>query len=115
MKLNGNATLPPIEAPEKSVRPAPAPAPATASRAAVERGAALFERRCYYCHGSRAISGGEVPDLRHSAIIGDGPAFHAVVIQGALAVNGMPAFGRDLNARDAEAIRSYILERAAAE
>jgi quinohemoprotein ethanol dehydrogenase len=110
LKLNGTATLPAVTAPAKILNP---PAP-TASDALVVQGSALFERRCYVCHGSRAISGGEVPDLRYSAALRDADAFRAIVLEGALAVNGMPGFARDLQASDTEALRAYIIERAEA-
>jgi quinohemoprotein ethanol dehydrogenase len=110
MKLNGTAELPALTAPTK-VLAAP---PAVASTTLVDRGSAVFERRCYACHGSRAVSGGEVPDLRYSAVIGDAAGFRRVVLEGALAINGMPAFGRDLTGEDAEAVRAYIIDRAGA-
>jgi quinohemoprotein ethanol dehydrogenase len=108
MKLNGNVELPAATIAKRAL----VPPPPVASQFAVDRGSLVFERRCYACHGSRAISGGEVPDLRYSALIGDAAGFRRIVLDGALAINGMPAFGRDLTGEDAEAVRAYIIERA---
>jgi quinohemoprotein ethanol dehydrogenase len=92
-----------------------APPPATASAATVAAGKALYERRCYHCHGGAVISGGEVSDLRYSALLGDAAAFRAVVHDGALAANGMPVFGGALSADDVDAIRAYVIARANAD
>lgn len=109
LKLDGTAALPAVPDP---VRPPLNPPPATASVETVRAGHAIYERRCFVCHGSGAISGGEVPDLRYSAAIADAAAFRAIVRSGALSAAGMPAFGHDLDDADVERIRAYLIQRA---
>ncbi|MGF7170624.1 PQQ-dependent dehydrogenase (methanol/ethanol family) [Sphingobium xanthum] len=108
LKLGGKTTLP-----APPVRNAAlAPPPATGSAATVDAGRQIYARRCYFCHGSAAVSGGEVPDLRYSASLSDAAPFRAIVREGALAMNGMPSFQKVLSDADVEAIRAYIVLRA---
>ena len=58
-----------------------------------------------------AISGGVVPDLRHSAVLGS-DAWYAVVQDGLLANNGMAAFGDVLNRDRITGIRAYVISEA---
>jgi PQQ-dependent dehydrogenase (methanol/ethanol family) len=111
LALDGKAELPAVVATRAQLAPPPATAPA----ATVAAGKALYERRCYHCHGGAVISGGEVPDLRYSRLLGDAAAFAAVVQDGALAVNGMPDFASGLSAADVDAIRAYVIARANAD
>jgi len=84
-----------------------------ADAATIEQGRALFASNCGGCHGKDAVAryGGSVPDLRYAA-----PETHLtwarIVIGGARAQRGMPAF--DLGPDAAEAIRFYVLSRAEA-
>jgi mono/diheme cytochrome c family protein len=52
------------------------------------------------------------PDLRYSAALNTSPAFSNIVIDGALAKNGMVSFSKALSPEDAEAIRAYVVDRA---
>jgi mono/diheme cytochrome c family protein len=70
LALDGKATLPVVVAPPRVL----APPPATAAPLQVAAGRGLYERRCYHCHGGAVISGGEVADLRYSALLGDARA-----------------------------------------
>ena len=110
LALDGKATLPVVVPPPRVL----APPPATAAPQQVAAGKGLYERRCYHCHGGAVISGGEVADLRYSALLGDARAFAAVVHAGAMADRGMPAFAT-LSAEDLEAIRAYVIARANAD
>ncbi|MEQ8691753.1 MAG: c-type cytochrome, partial [Pseudomonadales bacterium] len=64
------------------------------------------------CHGPMAISSGVLPDLRWSSIAANPDSWKNVVLDGALAKNGMVAFSEYLSVGDAEAIRAYVVARA---
>ena len=70
-------------------------------------GERLYHAHCMHCHGANAKSGGNVPDLRHShkAVFG---AWDAIVRDGALEFNGMPAHGDVMTLEDAAAIKYYV-------
>lgn len=80
--------------------------------AMLDRGLKLFSRNCMVCHGPMAISSGILPDLRWSPISGNADSWNQIVINGALAQNGMVSFRRVLSADDAEAIRAYVVQQA---
>lgn len=88
------------------------PPPATASPAEVAQGQALYARFCSTCHGDAAVSGGLVPDLRHSATLGDAPNFTDIVIGGQRKLNGMATFKGALEPAQVDAIRAYLIARA---
>ena len=107
-KAGGTAELPPAPA-----RLAPAPAPQDfGTDAQVRAGEPLFMRFCAICHGAFAISGGVIPDVRHSALIAGSASFESVVLGGALQENGMASFAEALNEQEVEAIRAYIVRQA---
>lgn len=107
LKLDGKGQL--AEVPEL-VRPSPQPPQNFGNEDLRTQGRQVYERRCYVCHGSAAISGGEVPDLRYSAVLGDAGTFRSIVREGLIAQNGMPAF-RDVDDAQAEAVRAYLVSR----
>jgi PQQ-dependent dehydrogenase (methanol/ethanol family) len=109
LKLGGKAVLPSVPV---LATPNIYPIKSTFSSKTIEAGRAIYERRCFICHGSAAISGGEVPDLRRSPFIVSADSFNAVVQKGALAPKGMPSFGRDLNDDAVEELRAYLIYRA---
>ncbi|WP_296680617.1 PQQ-dependent dehydrogenase, methanol/ethanol family [Novosphingobium sp.] len=108
-KLGGTAKLPPIPPMAKQVLDPP-PFVGTAEQVAL--GSDLYGRYCVVCHGDAAISGGLVPDLRHSGAIASADAIKAIVLGGALKHNGMVSFKDGLTPDDAEAIRQYLIKRA---
>ncbi len=108
-KIGGAAQLPPVV---PTIAQVPEPPRPTASASTIANGKALYHRYCYYCHGDAAVSGGVVPDLRHSSVLGDAAVWASIVRKGALSTNGMIAFGEEVSARDAEAIRAYVIQRA---
>jgi quinohemoprotein ethanol dehydrogenase len=108
-KLGGSAELPP---PIDYVARELDPPDSTASAATLGRGAELYGQNCLQCHGSRI---GTFPDLRASPALSDPALFDAIVLEGALAVNGMVAFSDVLSPDDAFAIREYIVTLAIAE
>jgi quinohemoprotein ethanol dehydrogenase len=75
----------------------------------VEQGREHFNHYCAVCHGGNAISGGIVPDLRYRIADVD---WNAIVIDGALAANGMPSWKDYLTASEAAAIRAYVAHEA---
>jgi len=89
----------------------PEPPPNTAPAEMVAKGSALFANYCLACHGAGAVSGGVLPDLRHS-----GPAVHQswkeIVLGGMLKDNGMVSFADVLSEADADAIHAYVIHRA---
>ena len=108
-KLGGIAQLPPVES---TVAEVPEPPRSTASAAVITKGKQIYHSYCYYCHGDAAVSGGVVPDLRHSSVLGDATVWTSIVRKGALSSSGMVAFGDELSARDVEAVRAYVIHRA---
>jgi mono/diheme cytochrome c family protein len=77
----------------------------------VEQGRALYDVYCAVCHGGNAISGGIVPDLRYRIGVLD-PAWRSIVIDGALAERGMPAWREYLSPTEADAIKAYVAHEA---
>ena len=107
-KLGGDGELPPL--PELPA--APPPADDFGSDAQIEAGAAHYTRICSVWHGVAAISGGVLPDLRHSAFAGDAAAWRSVVMEGELQERGMVSFAEILSDDDAEAIRAFVARQA---
>lgn len=98
-----------LRQPAKSELPRPARRPS--STEAVARGTDLYGRFCGICHGGAAISAGTTPDLRYSATLGN-DAFHAFVLEGAAAANGMPNFNGRLSKEEVSDIEDFLLSRA---
>jgi len=104
-KLGGTDTLPAI----------PAPPPRTIDLASVSstgdigQGKLLFHQNCVICHSSNA-TGRYLPDLQTSTMLLTDGAFRAVVLDGALAKDGMVSFAKFLTPAQAEAIRAYIID-----
>ncbi len=104
-KLEGGAELPP-----KPVAPeAPEPPAIFGGEEQIAAGSSLYGKSCAICHGVAAISGGVLPDLRHSPMISSTEAFHSVVIDGAMVDRGMAGWSEILSDDDAEAIRAFIV------
>ena len=108
-KLGGRATLP---KPNLTRIDMPKPPTATASSDIVTAGHAKFNRYCLVCHGYNAISGGVIPDLRYSPLIGSAAGFTDVVLGGSRAGAGMVSFAKVLKEEDTEAIRAYVITEA---
>ncbi len=79
-------------------------------------GASLYGRYCVVCHGDAAVAGGLNPDLRRSAVLGNGETMRKIVIEGALSPSqggqGMVSFKSALKPDQVEAIRQYLIKRA---
>jgi quinohemoprotein ethanol dehydrogenase len=109
-KLGGGATLPAQTFSDLALNP-PAESP---DEDTLKMGHALFANFCSDCHGARAHSGGVVPDLRASALLGSDTWFD-VVLGGALKTEGMASFSNVLDHRQAAAVRSWIISVAQAD
>jgi alcohol dehydrogenase (cytochrome c)/quinohemoprotein ethanol dehydrogenase len=107
-KTGGQAALP--AAPEMVTAAPPPDNFGTAEQ--IGAGASLYTRYCSSCHGVGAISGGTLPDLRHSAMAASSEAFQGVVLTGAMLDTGMASFAEVLNQEEAEAIRAFIIFQA---
>ena len=81
------------------------------SPAEIQRGAALFSRRCSMCHGVAAVSGGAIADLRYASPA-TYEAFDRIVRQGAYQALGMPHFAF-LTEADVASVKGYVLSRRA--
>jgi quinohemoprotein ethanol dehydrogenase len=106
-KLGGTLSLPPDEGASKLVLDPP---PSTADAATIAMGAKLFGAYCVVCHGSGAVSGGAVKDLRASPFLAN-PAWFDIVQRGAMKEIGMASFGSVLNQEQVSAIREYVIRR----
>jgi len=104
-RLDGTASLPPIEAGPELVRPADTDADA----ATLARGAQVFADHCAACHGAQARGG--IKDLRLMT-----PATHAefldIVLRGTRRERGMASFADLVGEADAKAIHAYLIRRA---
>ena len=77
----------------------------------IDLGRELYGATCRRCHGTNAVAG-PLPDLRYSTA-GVHQQFEAIVLGGALAPLGMPAFDDLLTSDEVRAIQAYVLARAA--
>jgi alcohol dehydrogenase (cytochrome c)/quinohemoprotein ethanol dehydrogenase len=108
-KLGGHQKLPLSEARQTRLTRPPEP---FGDAAMVTEGKATYQRFCSGCHGDSAVSGGVLPDLRHSAATGDKAAWHAIVRDGILRARGMVSFAQELTVENVETIRAYVAQRA---
>lgn len=107
-KLKGEASLPP---PDNRVRTMQDMTAIELDPEVVDRGFRKYDAYCGPCHGAGAVGGGVVPDLRYSAFLPSAEGWVQVVLEGALAGNGMASFKQELTAPDVEAIRQYVIGR----
>ena len=107
-KIGGAVELPIVETVEETLA-TPKLAQGTAEQ--VEAGRAVFNGLCVVCHGGNAISAGLVPDLRYR-IDTIAPAWQAIVMDGGLQVNGMPAWKDYMTNEESEAIKAYVVHEA---
>lgn len=107
-KLGASATLPEVPVMEQQLR---AEGIEVASSEFVESGRDLYNLYCAVCHGGNAISAGLIPDLRYR-IADVAPAWQAIVMEGALAANGMAAWKDYMTADEADLIKEYVKHEA---
>ena len=60
------------------------------------------------------MTAGPIPDLRYTPMLLSEAGFASIVLEGSLSSRGMPGFGADIGPAEAEGIRAYLLELAAA-
>ena len=104
-KLDGNATLLP---PRRDLLE-PDPPHSEADEVTIAHGKKLYDTYCYVCHGLGTEGGGVFPDLRYANhSVHD--AWVDIVIGGALKNRGMRAWAEVMDADDARAIQSYVID-----
>ncbi len=104
-KIGGKKQLPPLQVRHKELNPPPA----VASPETVQRGKALYHKHCGMCHGSGAIGGGVLSDLRYMKTHG---IWDKVVLEGIMNSRGMVSYSPVLSKEDSAAIQAYVIERA---
>ncbi|MDJ0789938.1 MAG: PQQ-dependent dehydrogenase, methanol/ethanol family [Myxococcota bacterium] len=107
-KLDGRAPLPARRA------PTPGRVRVTTDQldpAQVEQGRVLYGTHCFRCHGVNAISGGLLPDLRHSSRQTH-EQWRPIVLGGTLANKGMASFADVLSPAEVDAIQHYVVSQA---
>jgi len=109
-KLGENETLPKI--PDTEIVKRTIPEPLNVDQNVIKKGAAAYANTCVFCHGDQAFSSGLIPNLRYSKITTSADAWRSIVLEGALAKQGMPNFGRVLDIDTVEAIRAYVISEA---
>jgi len=105
-KLDGKATMPPVE---RRILEPPSPPPVTADAASLAEGEKLYANHCGVCHGLSALSANIIPDLRYLT-----PEKHQEflpIVYGLRSHKGMPPFGGILEQEQVESIRQYIIKR----
>jgi len=111
-KIGGKVTLP---APPADADLVLDPPPFSGTAAQANLGRRIYMNSCIYCHGDAAISGGLVPDLRHSSTLNTRGLWQQVVYDGLLKDNGMVGWKRQYSREDVEAVRQYVVQRANAD
>ena len=109
-KLGATQQLPAID--KSNVVVPDIPQALEVSDAVLQQGAYAYANTCMACHGDHAFSSGLVPNLRYSKVTTNADAWRSIVVDGALAKQGMPNFGAVLDSDTAEAIRAYVISEA---
>ncbi|MGI9345136.1 MAG: PQQ-dependent dehydrogenase, methanol/ethanol family [Gammaproteobacteria bacterium] len=106
-KLGGEAELPALPEP---VIP-PRPPEQDVKQKEIDKGELAYHTYCSVCHGSGAVSGGVLPDLRHMTAETHAQ-FKNIVLKGTLTNKGMVSFAQVLTEDDAQRIHAYLIQRA---
>jgi PQQ-dependent dehydrogenase (methanol/ethanol family) len=104
-KLDADNPLPVVAVVEQVLS---APIHEQADSETIAEGGYIYNNHCAGCHGGNATSAGMIPDLRYS-INTIAPAWQAIVIDGALEMNGMPNWSNDLTIAEMEKIKAYVV------
>jgi quinohemoprotein ethanol dehydrogenase len=108
-KLGGTAQLP-----TRVALPAGPfnPPPSIATPGQIAAGQQLFGRYCQVCHGASAGGGGVLPDLQRSGVLADADTWKSILIDGALAKQGMVSFAKVMSPEQAQLVRLYVIDEA---
>jgi quinohemoprotein ethanol dehydrogenase len=109
-KLGANGALPKL--PDDNFVVPEIPKLLDVSEAILAMGKRIYANNCLVCHGAQAYSSSLIPNLRYSAITISKQAWKSVVVDGALAEQGMPNFGKIIDDQTAEGIRAYVISEA---
>jgi len=107
-KIGGQASVPPDPGPPPPLNPSTHRWPDEV----VTRGKELYRDNCWRCHGVLAMASNVLPDLRRSSALQDSEAWRVIVLNGALASQGMVSFSRFLSQSDVDAVRAYVVSEA---
>jgi quinohemoprotein ethanol dehydrogenase len=107
-RIGGTAQLPPA-IPYVSTPAAP-PFAVTASAEELREGGVAYHEWCSVCHGLKAVGGGVVPDLRRASAETHAQ-WNAIVLGGIRGAQGMVSFADVLDARQAQLIQQYVVQR----
>ena len=110
-KLNGNTQLPVSRPYQENFV---APPKQVGSAAQVAAGKEVYNQYCVVCHGSRAIGGGLIQDIRYGGVLHSPELWNQVVLKGIFANKGMAGFESVLSASQVEDIRAYVIDVAQA-
>ena len=102
--LGASGSPPPGRQPQRMPRP-----PRTrALDSDIREGFTLYAQNCSVCHGSNAVGGGVLPDLRFLSEA-QHAVFDRIVGDGLLADAGMPGFGAHLTSEQIARIQAYVI------
>ncbi len=107
-KLGASRALPAVNYVPEPLRRPPAE---SIPDSAVDQGRPLYQQYCGVCHGFNAAGNRTRPDLRYSPFLDNG-AWDLVLLEGALAPNGMASFKGELTREQVQAIRAYVIRQA---
>ncbi len=107
-KLGGNVELP---QPDVTYIGVPTPPPMDYTQEQVRRGQDAFHVYCASCHGPGVGTSGTIRSLLYASEATH-DIWNAIVLDGAYTQMGMPEFSHVLDARGAQDIRAYVVDRA---
>ncbi len=105
--IGGEQLLPAIE---KVAKVIPEPPPGDIDATQWATGKDLYHERCSVCHGTGAVGGGVLPDLRYASAETHAK-WDAIVLGGLLRDKGMPSFAPIFGKAESDAIHAFVLER----
>lgn len=105
-KIGGSGTIP--DAMAMAIEPTPK-AESFGTTEQIQAGLENYSTNCLVCHGPFAVSAGVLPDLRWSYATADKNEWTDILVNGALADNGMVSFKEQLSPDAMESIRAYVM------